>query len=321
MANIDKLIPFILQFETGVNRKENESMEKLFNRARVSGFSNHPLDKGGATMCGVTLATYSCFRERQGYASTSAEELRRMPYAEWRPILKSMYWDRWQADKIRSQQVANILVDWVWASGVYGIKEPQKILGVTPDGIVGEKTLAALNGYPCQKDLFDKIHNARISFVENIARRKPSQRIWLKGWLRRIDAITWCMAFVALLFAGCTRTIYVPVENDVQHKDSVSSMLWRVDTVVDRDTVNTFVKGDTVMIDRIRWRIRTKEHRDTIYRQRIDSVFIKKPYPVDISGSCGTSFSKFLNTLKWILAILGISAIVAFLIRIYRKFL
>ena len=34
---------------------------------------------------------------------------------------------------------ANTLVDWLWCSGAWGIKIPQKILGLKVDGIVGEK--------------------------------------------------------------------------------------------------------------------------------------------------------------------------------------
>ena len=191
MANVDELIPFILHFEAGVKQKAGEPLDKLFDRARASGFANHPLDKGGATMVGVTLATYSQYRRQHGYAHTTAEDLKRIPFKAWRAILKQMYWDRWRADEIRSQPIADILVDWVWASGVHGIKEPQKILGVTADGIAGAKTLAALNGYADQQGLFDKLHNARTSFAENIVKRNPSQRIWLNGWLRRINAITW----------------------------------------------------------------------------------------------------------------------------------
>jgi len=32
-------------------------------------------------------------------------------------ILRPYYWDRWQADRIDSQALANIVVDWVWGSG------------------------------------------------------------------------------------------------------------------------------------------------------------------------------------------------------------
>ncbi|MCM1222880.1 MAG: hypothetical protein NC548_51320, partial [Lachnospiraceae bacterium] len=94
-----------------------------------------------------------------------------------------------------SQPLANILVDWVWASGTNGIKIPQRILGVTADGIVGPKTLAALNAADPKK-LFQQIHNARVNFIEDIIRRNPSQKKFRKGWLRRIDAIT----FDGLLF-------------------------------------------------------------------------------------------------------------------------
>lgn len=101
-----------------------------------------------------------------------------------------MFWDRWKADQIISQPLANILVDWVWASGVNGIKIPQRVLGITADGIVGPKTLAALNAAN-PKELFDKLHNERIKFVEGIVQRNPSQKKFINGWKRRINAITY----------------------------------------------------------------------------------------------------------------------------------
>ena len=51
-----------------------------------------------------------------------------------------MYWDRWKADEIKSQSIADILVDWIWASEMHGIKIPHDLVGVIPDGIVGPKT-------------------------------------------------------------------------------------------------------------------------------------------------------------------------------------
>jgi hypothetical protein len=35
-----------------------------------------------------------------------------------------MYWDKWKADKIENQSIANLLVDWVWTSGKWGIIFP-----------------------------------------------------------------------------------------------------------------------------------------------------------------------------------------------------
>ena len=164
MADYKKLIPIIKRWE--------------------GGYVNHPLDKGGCTNSGVTISAY---RYAFGKSKT-CEDLKNMKEEEWEYIFKTNYWDRWKADEINNQSVANICVDYVWASGVYGIKYIQQILGVTADGIVGKKTLAALNGYKNQKLLFEKIWARRKYHFETIVKRNPSQKVFLRGWLRRLDA-------------------------------------------------------------------------------------------------------------------------------------
>lgn len=94
----------------------------------------------------------------------------------------------WKADRITSQSVANIVVDWVWASGKHGITKVQALLGVKVDGIVGDKTLAALNAQP-PRVLFDKIKAARVAFIEGIIAANPSQNRFRKGWLNRLNRI------------------------------------------------------------------------------------------------------------------------------------
>lgn len=76
-------------------------------------------------------------------------------------------------------------VDWCWASGVYGIKLPQRVLGVKDDGIVGRKTLAAINDYPDKKELFQKLWNRRKKHFQDIA--KNGKEKFLKGWLNRLN--------------------------------------------------------------------------------------------------------------------------------------
>lgn len=150
------------------------------------GFSDHPADRGGATNRGVTLATFQQFYG----ADRTADDLRGMTDAQWLHIFREGYWNRWQADRIASQSLANLLVDWVWASGSHGITRPQKILGVEADGIVGEQTLAALAAR-APEPLFHQLKAARIAFVEGIVRENPSQKAFLRGWKNRIEAIAW----------------------------------------------------------------------------------------------------------------------------------
>lgn len=168
MAKSIKLIPFILQWE--------------------GGFVNDPADLGGATNKGVTIGTFREFRKRKGLPAPTVDDLKNISESEWHDIFKSLYWDRWEADYIFNQSVANILVDWVWASGVRGIKRPQKILGVVADGLVGKKTLDALNAADPKK-LFDAIKADRLKFVDEICKARPANERFRKGWTNRINSI------------------------------------------------------------------------------------------------------------------------------------
>lgn len=168
MADYRPLVPFIRKWE--------------------GGFVNDPYDKGGATNAGVTIVTYRAYRKSKGYAATTVDDLKRMSSAEWREIFKTLYWDRWRGDDIRSQSVANILVDWIWASGVWGIKIPQRLLGVAVDGVVGPATLDALNAHDPQK-VFDTVMSARVQFIDDICRRTPTNERFRRGWMNRLNDI------------------------------------------------------------------------------------------------------------------------------------
>ncbi len=187
MANLNNFIPFLIFWETGV-KDPSLSNEQLFAKAKTKGISNDPNDRGGATMAGVTITTYRDYCKRKHLPAPSVSSLSKLSYAEWIAILKTMFWDRWQADLIADQRVAEMLVDWVWTSGVYGIKLPQKLLGVKSDGIVGPKTLAAVNCHNPQ-DLFHLLKRERIAYIDRICMSRPANRRFYTGWLRRLNAI------------------------------------------------------------------------------------------------------------------------------------
>ena len=189
MANVDILLPFILKYE--------------------GGFVNDPADSGGATNKGVTIATWrSVGYDKDGDGDIDVQDLKLISNKDVRDrVLKPHYWDRWKADNIQSQKIANILVDWVWGSGKHGIVIPQRLLGVAVDGIVGAKTLAAVNAADPDV-LFDRIYQARETFLRDITNQsiasyekkinrkatnaelmKYTKKRFIKGWLNRLAAI------------------------------------------------------------------------------------------------------------------------------------
>jgi lysozyme family protein len=187
MAKVESIVPFILKWETGTTGI-GLTNEQLFEKAKLKGFANDPDDLGGATMCGVTLATFAEYCRRKGYPRPTIVRLKAIKYKEWLEILKTMFWDKWKADQINNESIALILVDWVWGSGKYGITIPQKAIGVTADGIVGPKTIAAVNAKD-PKQLFDLIRKERLAYIERICRSRPTNLKYKRGWLNRLNDI------------------------------------------------------------------------------------------------------------------------------------
>lgn len=187
MARVENIVPFILKWETGTTGI-GLTNEQLFEKAKLKGFANDPDDLGGATMCGVTLVTFTEYCRRKGYPRPTIVRLKAIKYKEWLEILKTMFWDKWKADQINNESIALILVDWVWGSGKYGITIPQKTIGVTADGIVGPKTIAAVNAKD-PKQLFDLIRKERLAYIERICRSRPTNVKYKNGWLNRLNDI------------------------------------------------------------------------------------------------------------------------------------
>ena len=185
MANINKFIPFLLRWEG-------------------SGFTNDPVDFGGATMKGITFRTFKEYRKKVGKPEPTIDDLKNISDAEWLDVVRVMFWNLWKADLIISQPVANFLVDWFFNSGSYGIKRPQRLLKVKDDGDVGKETIDAVNEME-PFNLFTSLHNDRIAFINEIVKysvdkyllkhpgaderelKANTQLRFKQGWLNRIN--------------------------------------------------------------------------------------------------------------------------------------
>jgi lysozyme family protein len=109
MAEIKKLAPIVAKWEAG--------------------FVNDATDRGGVTNMGITIGTWRQIGyDKDGDGDIDVIDIRLLDEHDFSAVLK-VYWNRWQANKLINQSVANILVDWVFTSGAWGVKIPQRVLG------------------------------------------------------------------------------------------------------------------------------------------------------------------------------------------------
>lgn len=171
MANIDLYFPKLLSFE--------------------GGYVNDSTDRGGATNMGVTISTF----QHMGFDNNhdgviDVADLKLETPDQAKQICKKLYWDKWQCDKIMNQSIAESLCEWVWGSGIWGIRLPQRMLHLKEDGIVGNQTLSAVNTQD-QKEFHQELIEAKTQFINNLIANHPEQEKFKNGWLRRINSFTY----------------------------------------------------------------------------------------------------------------------------------
>lgn len=185
---MNTLIPHIIFHELSVQAKPGESNEALFLRARPKGYHCIKGDSGGPTMIGVTLGTYSDWRKKHGNPTTTVADLKAISYQEWLTLLKQEFWNPCKADRIRNKSIAHMLVDWRWVNGPQAVRDMQTAFSLVADGIVGPKTLAALNA-PDSETVFNRLKLAREASYRKIVSNRPSQMQFYQGWLNRTNDI------------------------------------------------------------------------------------------------------------------------------------
>jgi len=111
--------------------------------------------------------------------------------------------------------------------------------------------------------------------------------------------MAWMVSIAMAICCSCTRRIYIPVENTAIRTDTLLKVLWHTDTIIDRDTVLTLIQGDSVTTETIRWRWRVKETHDTLLQCKTDSVYINKPYPVEIIKEVEKPLQWWQKVLIW----------------------
>lgn len=154
---------------------------------REGGYVDHPDDRGGPTNMGITQATLASWRGRE----VTADDVRNLTESEARKIYRRKYIERPGYDKIIDDRLRECVVDAAVHSGpTRATRWLQQVLGTLPDGICGHETLEAANTAFADQTI-ERYLNLRAIYLQELAERKPSQRVFLKGWMNRLRELGW----------------------------------------------------------------------------------------------------------------------------------
>ena len=149
--------------------------ESLFNRLmeHEGGYVNHPSDPGGETMWGVT--------KRVARAHGYNGPMRSLPKSTAQAIADKSYWQAVKGDEL-PRAVAWQVVDAAYNHGNRNaVKFLQRAVGVSDDGIIGPRTLAAVKAMD-QNDIILRFNAERLDFYTRLS----TWATFGRGWSRRI---------------------------------------------------------------------------------------------------------------------------------------
>jgi lysozyme family protein len=179
------LEPFIKGQEGGLSRNTFDPASKL-----PCPFSYNNLT-GWHTNKGITWQVWSSIH---GSDKASADRFFAMSDPDWLTIYKPLFWDKACGDKMKSQRIANIIVDWVWASGQYSPeKDTQEILNhiggrhlIDEDGAFGDKTIDLMNSED-ENEVYNELVQRRLKFIDDIIALNSKLSAFKTDWVRRVN--------------------------------------------------------------------------------------------------------------------------------------
>ena len=136
-----------------------------------------PRDPGGRTAFGITQATYNDWLTKHGL---DRKDVFTISQDEVAAIYKQNYWDKIRGDDL-PDGLDLAVMDYAVNSGVgRAAKTLQSIVGTTPDGIIGDKTIAAAKAY-----VAIALTNKRLSFLQKLS----TWAVFGRGWQNRINDV------------------------------------------------------------------------------------------------------------------------------------
>lgn len=146
------------------------------------GYADNAKDPGGATNMGITRATLAAWRGVP-VNRLPKSEVRNLAVAEATTIYRARYWTPIYADDLPAG-LDYAVMDYAVNSGPsQAAKDLQRVLGVTVDGRIGPKTVAASKA--AMPGVIDRLCDARLAFLRGLS----TWATFGKGWASRVESV------------------------------------------------------------------------------------------------------------------------------------
>lgn len=154
---------------------------------KEGGYSNHKADRGGATNRGVTQVTYDTWRVNNGLPRNPVSGI---SGDEVEAIYRAGYWLPSGADDLVAPLDLCLFDAAVQHGAGRAVKWLQRVVGARQDGAVGPQTFVA-TALLIERDglyaVLDYYMEIRDGYYHEIVTNDPSQAVFLKGWMNRLD--------------------------------------------------------------------------------------------------------------------------------------
>jgi lysozyme family protein len=157
-ANFDACLAFVLREE--------------------GGYSDDPLDPGGATNFGITLNELSAWR----HTAVLKQDVQNMTQDEAKAIYRANYWNVIQGDTLPAGVELTVFDAGVNIGTPRAARFLQQIVNVTVDGHIGPQTVAATAAMPADH-VIDQFTATRTTFYQSLSTFSH----FGAGWLARTN--------------------------------------------------------------------------------------------------------------------------------------